>query len=95
MLGTLTNPEYDGTFSGRSIMLLSVLFAITVSSSQALPAAGTDTKNQDKTICNLQHEVQSRIPVRVCMKQSEWERMAREAQEDMRKSTNQRHIPPN
>lgn len=51
---------------------------------------------KDKIECRYDDEVSSRIRVKkVCLKASEWEAMAKEAQRDMESSRNDRGVAPN
>lgn len=58
---------------------------------QAAPAPATVTKPaEDKVMCRMIQEAYSRIPSRICRKRSEWDRMAKETEDDIRSSRNDR-----
>lgn len=68
------------------MLLLSMLLV----SAQSLPVSQSATPAEDKVMCRLMQEPSSRIPLRVCRKNSEWEQMEREVQEELRSSRNNR-----
>lgn len=73
-----------------------ILIAAAQAATQAAPQAATATEPKaDKQVCRLEHEVYSRIPRRICRPQSEWEQMAKETEDDLRSSRNDRGIAPN
>ncbi len=73
------------------LMIVSLLMAV-----QAQPAPdAAKSPAADKLVCRTVQEIHSRIPSRVCRRKSEWDEMARVAQDDMKSSRNDRHIPPN
>ena len=55
----------------------------------ALPAAAADP-DADKIICKLETQANSRIPSRVCLPKSEWDRIEKENSGDMASSRNGR-----
>jgi hypothetical protein len=61
-------------------MILSVLLAAAVANAPAAAAAPPKLK------CRTEKQVYSRIPERVCRTESEWEQLARETEEDLRKA---------
>ncbi len=69
------------------------LAAQAVPVSSAPPAAVSPA---DKKVCKLEEDVTSRIRVnRICLKQSEWDAIAKENQRDLESSRNDRVIAPN
>ncbi|MDQ3247375.1 MAG: hypothetical protein M3Q52_10915 [Pseudomonadota bacterium] len=68
---------------------------ILVASAQMVPLAANADSDPNKVTCRMEYELGSRIPRRACRTQAELDRMAREAQEDMRRSENQRHVVNN
>ncbi len=68
------------------MFLISMLLML----AQVAPGLPTNSPNEDKIMCKMIQETYSRIPSRICRKNSEWERMARETQDDLRSSRNQR-----
>jgi hypothetical protein len=69
-----------------------MLLAASAPQAAASPAAAPKAP---KPVCRYEQELGTRIPVRVCRTPKEWEDMARQTQEDLRASRNQRHLPPN
>jgi hypothetical protein len=69
-----------------------LLFSMLLMAAQAAPAAPTATTAaaEDRVMCRMIQEAYSRIPSRVCRKQSEWDRAERETQAEMRSSRHQR-----
>ena len=66
------------------------LFSMLLMAAQVAPSAPTTAPQDDKVMCRMIQETYSRIPSRICRKNSEWERMARETQDDLKSSRNQR-----
>ena len=66
-----------------------ILISMILMAVQAAPAPVTKAA-EDKVMCRMIQEAYSRIPSRLCRKQSEWERMAKETQDDIRSSRNDR-----
>ena len=48
-----------------------------------------------KVICRSETNLGSRIPVRVCRTETEWEALARQTQKDLEDSRNDRQLPGN
>ena len=66
------------------------LISLLLMAAQIAPAQAAPTPTQDKIMCRTIQEPQSRIPSRICRKQSEWQQMERETQDELRSSRNQR-----
>lgn len=56
----------------------------------AVPPSTVQAKAADKIRCQLEYQANSRIPTRICLPKSEWERIAKENQADMTNSRNSR-----
>jgi hypothetical protein len=68
-----------------------ILVSMLLMAAQVAPDSATAAKGaEDKVMCRMIQEAYSRIPARVCRKTSEWERMERETQDDLRSSRHQR-----
>jgi hypothetical protein len=68
-----------------------ILISMVLMAAQAAPVPATAAKAaEDKVICRMIQEAYSRIPSRQCRRQSEWDRMERETQDDLRSSRHQR-----
>lgn len=65
-----------------------LLLSVAQSAQPSQPSA--DQKPAPKMECRNITEPGSRIPERVCKPHDEWEQMAKDAQDDMRNSRNQR-----
>jgi len=79
-------------------MLLASLLLLSASAPTVTPTKATDptVKRAGKLICRRdEHETGSRIPVRVCRTQAEWDNIYKQTQEDLRSSRNDRTIAPN
>lgn len=75
------------------MFLTAMLFA---TAQTTAPAPATQTKAEDKVVCKLEEAIHTRIRTnKICLKQSEWDMIAKDSQENMRRSTNQRSIAPN
>ena len=72
-------------------MLVSVLLL----AAQVAPSQPAAAPAEDKRMCRIIQEAHSRIGTRVCRKQSEWDQLERDTQEDLRASRNQRTNVPN
>ena len=68
------------------MMLITVLLL----AAQVAPASPTAAKDPEKVMCRMVQEAHSRIPERVCLKTSEWERREKETQDDLRSSRHRR-----
>ena len=68
------------------IFISMLLMAAHVAPEPATAAKGAE----DKVMCRMIQEAYSRIPSRMCRKQSVWDRMERETQDEMRSSRHQR-----
>lgn len=80
-------------------MIASVSFLL-FAAAQAAPATTVTvekpTRPEDKIVCKREESIGTRINTRkVCMKQSEWDGISRQAQEDFKASRNQRNMPGN
>ena len=62
---------------------------------QSAPVATKADNDGNKVVCRNELELGSRIARRVCRTKQELDQMARDAQEDLRKSDNQRHLVKN
>lgn len=75
-------------------MFLAAVLLATAQS--AAPAPPTQAKPEDKVVCKLDEAIHTRIRTnKICLKQSQWDKIARDSQDDMKRSTNQRVIAPN
>lgn len=76
-----------------------LLFLIAVAAQAVAPpslAAAQAIAVEDKKVCQLEENVTSRIRHRtICLKQSEWDAIAKETQKDLEGSRNDRRIAPN
>lgn len=71
--------------------MLTVLILIAAAqTAPSQPAPPTDQKPPAKMECRSIMEPGSRIPSRVCRLSTEWQAMAKAAEDDMRNSRNQR-----
>jgi hypothetical protein len=69
-----------------------------ISAAAAAEAPATPAKAQlptDRVECRMIQETSSRIPIRVCRLSQEWELLAKDAQDDLRSSRNQRSVVNN
>ena len=59
---------------------------------QTVPAAqpAVAPAAEDKVLCRMIQEPQSRIPSRICRKKSEWAQIEKDTQDALRSSRNQR-----
>lgn len=78
-------------------MLLASLLLIAAPAPAGEPATVVQKApvSPNKIVCRSETELGSRIPRRVCQTQAEWEEMARQTQEDLANSRNDRAITPN
>ncbi len=68
--------------------------AVAPSSLAAAPAPAPAV--EDKKVCQIDEDVTSRIRhKKVCLKQSEWDQIAKETQRELESSRNDRTITPN
>jgi len=76
--------------------MLTILIAL---AAQAVPVSSVSIPSvspDDKKVCKLEEDVTSRIRIkRICLKQSEWDAIAKETQRDLESSRNDRVIAPN
>ena len=67
------------------------LFLVFAQTATAAPAVSSKpVAAEDKVVCKLVTEGESRIPLRVCRTKAQWDEMADENQRDVRSSRNQR-----
>ena len=76
-------------------MLISMLFLMAAQAGAPATAAASPAVKPDKIVCKSELVAYSRIPERVCRKQSEWDSIAKQNEEDIRRSANQRQNPGN
>ena len=67
-----------------------LLMSMLAMAAQAVPVSQPAAQAEDKVVCRMIQEPNSRIPSRVCRKKSEWDQMARQTEDDLRSSRNQR-----
>lgn len=74
-----------------------MLFALIAAAAQAAtPAPAAPPPAADKKVCQTQEDVSSRIRYKkVCVKQSEWDAIAKQTQQDLEGSRNDRGVAPN
>jgi hypothetical protein len=78
------------------LSLLALLAPATAASAPASASAGRPVpiylmaKEEGKVVCKSVTEAHSRIPVRVCRTELQWEGIARENQEELRSSRHKR-----
>jgi hypothetical protein len=77
-----------------SVSSFVVLLAL-VSAPASNGAKNPPPDDGDKVVCRLITEAGSRIPFRVCRTKADWERMAKENQDDWANSRNSRGIACN
>ena len=71
-----------------ALLLAAEAPAVTTPTAQAEP--------EEKIYCKREGATDTRIRTKkVCRKQSEWDSIAKEAQDEVRRSTNQKSIPAN
>jgi hypothetical protein len=74
-------------------MFLALLLA---TAQAAAPIPATQAKPEDKVVCKLEEAIYTRIRTKkVCLKQSEWNKIAKDTQDEMNRSANQRGVAPN
>lgn len=78
-----------------SAFSLAMLFALAAGPSANAPAKQPEVMGDPKVVCRLVTEPGSRIPLRVCRTQGDWDRMAKENQDDWRNSRNSRQVACN
>ena len=76
-------------------MLITALMFAQAAAAAAAPAPAQGQTPTAKVECRLIQEVGSRIPERVCRLDKEWEMLAKDAQDDLNRSANQRRNPGN
>jgi hypothetical protein len=77
-------------------MLLLLIAAAVQTVSPPLPAAPIATVAKEKKVCQIEEDVTSRIRYKkICMPQSEWDAVAKQTQDDLNSSRNDRGIAPN
>jgi hypothetical protein len=74
------------------VLSLALLLALTTAPANDSPKQQSPGDGDDKVVCRLITEAGSRIPFRVCRTAGEWERMAKENQDDWTNSRNSREI---
>jgi len=57
-----------------------------------IPKKPLYTEDGQKVVCRQVWEAGSRVPIRICRTEAEWERMAKETQDDWRGSRNSRKV---
>ena len=77
-----------------------MLFLLIAAAAQAVVppslAATPAVAPEDKKVCQVEEDVTSRIRFKkICLKQSEWDAIAKETQQDLESSRNDRAIAPN
>jgi len=74
-----------------------LLIAMLLAAQPAPTSAGaTEIKPEDKIVCRREEAANTRIRTRkICLKQSEWDRISKETQDDIKRSANQKSIPVN
>ncbi len=76
--------------------MLTILIAL---AAQAVPVSSASTppvSPDDKRVCKLEEDISSRIRIkRICLKQREWDAIAKDTQRDLEGSRNDRVIAPN
>lgn len=76
-----------------------MLFLLIAAAQAVVPpplAASPTVAPENKIVCQFEEDVTSRIRYKkVCLKQSEWDAIAKEAQNDLESSRNDRAIAPN
>ena len=71
-------------------MLLLTALALAQVSPNSTPARPPEAADGEKIVCRLIQEVHSRIPSRICRTEAEWARMAKETENDLANSRNNR-----
>ena len=78
-------------------MMITTLLLLSAAAAAEAPAT-TPAKAQvptERVECRMIQETSSRIPIRVCRLSQEWELLAKDAQDDLRASRNQRSVVNN
>lgn len=79
-----------------ALLALAILQPASAGPPTSPPAPTPKPAQEDKLVCKRENPIGSRINTRrVCLKQSEWDEIARQAQQDWESSRNDRTIPPN
>lgn len=66
-------------------------FLIVAAAQAVVPSSATAVRSEDKMVCELtQEDAGSRILKKICLKQSTWDAMAKETQDDLQNSRNDR-----
>jgi hypothetical protein len=80
-------------------MLLASLLLIAAPAPAATPAPAPAAKkasqSPDKVVCRTETETYSRIPTRICRTQKERDELAKQTENDLANSRNDRAIAPN
>ncbi len=74
---------------GLSLLMLSQIVPAPASAAAPSPRYVMDVA-EGKIVCRRETEAHSRIPIRICRTELQWEEMARENQQDLRNSRNKR-----
>lgn len=69
-------------------MIATLLFLVARAAAQ--PATAAPNADADKIICKLETQENSRIPARICLTKSEWDRIQKENSDDYASSRNGR-----
>jgi len=75
--------------------MLVISFLLVMAASAHEAPATTPAAQPDKIVCKSEQQAHSRIPERVCRLQSEWAQIAKQTEDDLRRSSNQRLNPQN
>lgn len=67
-----------------------LLFTVAMLAQAAATPTQATTPPKDEIVCRMIQEPHSRIPKRVCRTETEWAQIAKDAQESMRASWNDR-----
>lgn len=72
-----------------------MIAALLISAQPAAPAAA-EAKPAEKMICRYEDDVSTRIKTKkTCRKRSEWDQIAKDTEEDLRRSSNRQMNPGN
>jgi hypothetical protein len=82
---------------GDLTMVLATLLLLSMYSPPATPTSETNKASSpdEKVVCRSELVLDSRIPIRVCRTQAEWDDQVKQTQEDLNNSRNDRGIAPN
>jgi hypothetical protein len=67
-----------------------LLISMLAAAAQTVPVAQPAAKVEDKVVCRMIQEANSRIPSRTCRKTSEWDRIEKETEAELRSSRHKR-----